>query len=135
MLSEVSRGSNTLTCEIHWTDSVTKLMFSCEAIQLKHPTAMIHRSKVPPPEAVRHGPEPVIWVTSLDPEPDLSLPVFSDRVSESVQRYWRHNEVTIFSTTRPYARHQEETEAVLTWTEKTVLTGECGFAKALEHIG
>jgi dedicator of cytokinesis protein 3 len=99
-------------------------MPSCEAIQLKHPTAMIHQSKIPPPEAVRHGPEPVIWVTSLVPEPDLSLPVFSDRVSDSVQRYWRHNEVTQFSTTRPYAKDRGETQAVLSWTEKTVLTGE-----------
>lgn len=104
--------------------AVVGLTSSCETIQLKHPTAMIHRSKIPPPEAIRHGLEPVIWVTSLVPEADLSSPVFSDKVAENVQNYRRWNNVKRFSSTRPYARDGGEAEAVLSWTEKTIITGE-----------
>lgn len=87
---------------------------------------MIHRSKVPPPESVRHGDEQVIWVTSLVPEPDTTLPMFHERVSENVQSYHRHNGVKRFSSVRPYARDRGEIDTVLTWTEKTVLTSERG---------
>jgi dedicator of cytokinesis protein 3 len=93
-------------------------------MQVKYPSSMIHRSKIPPPESVRHGDEPVIWVTSLAPEPDMSLPVFHERVSESVQSYHRHNGVKRFSSIRPYARERGEVDTVLTWTEKTIVTSE-----------
>ena len=90
---------------------------------------MIHRSKVPPPEAIRLGPESVIWVTSLVPEPDLSSPVFGENIAERVQDHWRNNAVKVFSSTRPYTKERAETEAVLTWTEKTVITSEITILK------
>lgn len=93
-------------------------------MQVKYPSAMIHRSKVPPPESVRHGDEQVIWITSLAPEPDLSLSVFRETVPESVQSYRRHNGITRFFSVRPYARERGELDTVLTWTEKTILTSE-----------
>ena len=83
---------------------------------------MIHRSKIPPPETVRHGDELVIWVTSAVPEPDLSQPVFAEGISENIQNHWKFNGIQRFSSQRPYVRG--ESNSVLTWTEKTILTSE-----------
>lgn len=91
-------------------------------MQVKYPSAMIHRSKIPPPESVRHGDEQVIWITSLTPEPDASLPVFRDAVPENVQSYYRYNGVKRFSSVRPYARDRGDVDTVLAWTEKTIVT-------------
>ena len=97
-------------------------MTSCETIQHKHPLASIHRSKLAPPEAVRNGEEEVIWITSVLPEPDLSQPVFADAVAANVQLYWRHNGIKTFSTQRPYLADPQETDPMMTWTDKTLLT-------------
>ncbi|WVR00207.1 hypothetical protein IAU59_007349 [Kwoniella sp. CBS 9459] len=96
----------------------------CDTLHLKHPSATLHRSKVPPPSSAREDTTQLIWVTPLTPEPDLTGPVFADTVPDNVQSYWRVNGVTPFSSARPYIRDASdmEGEAVLTWIEKTVLT-------------
>ncbi|WWD19564.1 hypothetical protein CI109_104025 [Kwoniella shandongensis] len=94
----------------------------CEALQAKFPTAHLHRSKIPPPESIRFSSKPVIWVTSVTPEPDLNKPVFGEGVDENIQSYWRWNGIREWGSVRPYMRDQAESEAVLTWTEKTILT-------------
>nr|XP_018260970.1 uncharacterized protein I303_06687 [Kwoniella dejecticola CBS 10117]OBR83128.1 hypothetical protein I303_06687 [Kwoniella dejecticola CBS 10117] len=94
----------------------------CDALQLKYPQATIHRSKIPPSTSIQQSTEPLIWVTPLAPEPDLTKPIFSDRVSENVSSYFRSHRIKDFSSFRPYMRDQNEHEVVLTWTEKTVLT-------------
>ncbi|WVQ67084.1 uncharacterized protein L199_005278 [Kwoniella botswanensis] len=94
----------------------------CDFLQLKHPQATLHRSKIPPPSSARESSEPLIWVTPLTPEPDLSKPIFSDGVAENVQSHWRYYDIREFSSLRPYMRDQDESEVVLTWTEKTVVT-------------
>lgn len=68
------------------------------------------------------GDEPVVWITPLQPEPDVSSPVFADSVSDAVQSYYKNNNVNRFSSTRPYQREKTDLDPVLTWTEKTVLT-------------
>ena len=99
---------------------------------------MIHRSKVAPSEQVRQGEEPVIWVSQVHPEPDATLPVLADHVSESVKAYWRVNEVQRFSCFRPYLR--ETTEKSLPWFEKTVITtseklpGPIGRSEVVEIV-
>lgn len=85
---------------------------------------MIHRSKIPPPESVRLGEEPVVWVTSVVPEPDLNVPALADGIAENVQNHWRYNNIKVFSSQRPYLRDTRESETVLSWMEKTVLTSE-----------
>ncbi|WVQ84302.1 hypothetical protein IAT38_006454 [Cryptococcus sp. DSM 104549] len=93
----------------------------CETIQLKYPHTSIHRSKIPPPDTIKNGTDPVIWITPVTPEPDLTRAVFGDEVSDNAQSYWRWNGVKRFSSVRPYLKDPTEREAVLTWTEKTVL--------------
>ncbi|OCF44595.1 hypothetical protein I317_01482 [Kwoniella heveanensis CBS 569] len=96
----------------------------CDVLHLKHPSATLHRSKVPPPKSAREEASLLIWVTPLTPEPDLNEPVFADTVPDNVQSYWRVNSVKTFSSSRPYLRDTSDMggEAVLTWIEKAILT-------------
>lgn len=94
----------------------------CETLQLKHPEAQIHRSKIPPSDMVRYGTEPVIWVTSVTPLPDLTKPVFRKGVTPQVQAYYRSNAVNKFESLRPYLVDPEEKDSVLQWMEKTTIT-------------
>jgi dedicator of cytokinesis protein 3 len=79
---------------------------------------------------LRSGPDQIIWVTSVNPEPDLSHRVFSNGVNENVQLYHRYNNIKTFSTLRPYkvlsasTRSEDENAGVMTWLEKTTLTCE-----------
>lgn len=105
---------------------------SCDALQLKYPDATLHRSKTQPAPPVRAGAEQFIWVTSVTPEPDLSKAMFTDGVNENVQHYYKHNAVHTFSSLRPYKVHspavneeEDDGSGVMTWLEKTTLTGEC----------
>jgi hypothetical protein len=70
------------------------------------------------------GEDPVIWVTPVIPESDLSITVLSDGVPENVQSYWRHNQIKSFLTLRPYMKDPNETNQMLIWTEKTVIESE-----------
>ncbi|TYJ58828.1 hypothetical protein B9479_000260 [Cryptococcus floricola] len=98
----------------------------CDKLQDKYRQATIHRSKIPPPESIKSGLDPVIWVMPLTPDPDLSKPIFSSQneahVPEPVQAYWLTNNIRRFSSMRPYLKDPGEREAVLTWTEKTIVT-------------
>lgn len=94
----------------------------CETLQAKHPDAQIHRSKIPPSDSARYGTEPVIWVTSVAPAPDIKHPVFRKGVNPHVQAYYRANAVNKFETMRPYNIDPEERESVLQWLEKTTIT-------------
>ncbi|EIW72245.1 hypothetical protein TREMEDRAFT_25841 [Tremella mesenterica DSM 1558] len=99
----------------------------CESIQHKYPNASIHRSKVSPSTTANEQ-GGVIWITPLTPEPDLSLPVFKDRVQGNVQAWHRYNGVNRFSSLRPFVpasqadEGDEGKEAVMTWMEKTIVT-------------
>jgi dedicator of cytokinesis protein 3 len=101
---------------------------SCDSLQLKYPEATLHRSKMQPSPPLRSGPDQIIWVTSVTPEPDLSQRMFADGVNENVQQYHRYNDIKTFSTLRPYkvlsssSGGTEESAGVMTWLEKTVLT-------------
>ncbi|ORX40680.1 hypothetical protein BD324DRAFT_654448 [Kockovaella imperatae] len=96
----------------------------CDEIQHKHPAAIIHRSKVPPPESDRDGEDQVIWITSVHPEPDPDHPALAEGVPESIQSYHKNNEIKTFSCLRPYSRAESVGEGVMTWIEKTWLTTE-----------
>jgi hypothetical protein len=84
-----------------------------------------------PSPPLRSGPDQIIWITSITPEPDLSQRVFGDGVHENVQRYYRYNNLKTFSSLRPYkvlsasTRAEDENGGVMTWLEKTTLTCEC----------
>lgn len=81
-----------------------------------------------PAPPLRAGPDQIIWVTSVTPEPDQSQPMFAAGVDENVQLYYRHNGINTFSTLRPYKVHspatvtEDDTTGVMTWLEKTTLT-------------
>lgn len=97
---------------------------SCNMLQSKYPQAAIHCSKIPPPGSIKRGANPVIWVTPVTPEPDLTKPVFGENVSNNVQSYWRWNGIKEFSGVRQYLKDPLESETALAWTEKTLLTSE-----------
>ncbi|KAK4687917.1 hypothetical protein P7C73_g2195, partial [Tremellales sp. Uapishka_1] len=94
----------------------------CESVQHKHPTATLYRSMVPPSEATRLSDESTIWITSVDPEPDMALPVFKDTVSDNVQAHWKHNRVNNFSGQRPFYIDGDMDSLTDLWVEKTILT-------------
>lgn len=94
----------------------------CDQMAAKHPDALIHRSKIPPTESVRYGTEPVIWITTVSPVPDLKQPVFAKGVNPNIQNYYKYNSINTFDTTRPYYMHPDEREPVLQWIEKTTVT-------------
>lgn len=99
-------------------------MLSCESIQVKFPRAVIHRSKIPPTaEAVEVG--DVVWVTSVQAEPDLAHPALRTGVHPNIQAYYRNNGIRRFVSFRPYVKDKRAGgEGVLTWTEKTTMIGE-----------
>ena len=70
---------------------------------------------------MRNGEDEVIWITPVVPEPDLSRLVFAESVAENVQSYWRCNGLRTCSSQRPYLADPQETDPVMTWTEKTTL--------------
>ncbi|KGB76967.2 cytoplasmic protein [Cryptococcus deuterogattii R265] len=94
----------------------------CNILQSKYPQAAIHCSKISPPESIKRGANPVIWVMPVTPEPDLIKPVFGENVSNNVQSYWRWNGIKKFSSVRQYLKDPLERETALAWTEKTLLT-------------
>jgi len=95
-------------------------------IQQKFSNATIYRSKVAPSESTRRGSHQVIWVTSVEPKPDLSQPIFSEivGVDENVQSWWRSNGIKRFTSDRPYLKDPGESEAVMSWIERTILSSE-----------
>ncbi|TXT11135.1 hypothetical protein VHUM_01886 [Vanrija humicola] len=94
----------------------------CEALQAKHPEAQVYKSKIPPSDTVRYGTEPVVWVTSVTPVPDLTKTVFRSGVEPAIQAYYKTSAVNQFETMRPYIVDPEEREPILQWLEKTTLT-------------
>jgi dedicator of cytokinesis protein 3 len=125
-LHAVSHGRNLPLCR---SLLCIRLTTSCDTIQVKHPTARLHRSMVAPSEALQNGEELVIWVTGLNPEPDLSKPALRvPTVSENVQSYWRHCDIDTFSCQRSYRSTAHdgtgENDILDLWIEKTILTGE-----------
>jgi len=126
-----NRGSSFRTCEspLPYQYEI-ELIVSCDVLQHKYPEATLHRSKMQPLPPLRSGPDQIIWVTSVNPEPDLSHRVFQNGVNENVQLYHRYNDIKSFSTLRPYkvlsasTRSEDENAGVMTWLEKTTLTCE-----------
>lgn len=54
----------------------------------------------------------------------MNVPALADGVAENVQNHWRYNNIKAFSSQRPYLRDTRESETVLSWMEKTILTSE-----------
>lgn len=104
------------------------MLSSCETIQHKFPNSSIYRSKIPPSESIRNGMDQVIWITSVEPRPDLAKPVFNEwlGMDDNVQSWWRHNGVKSFTSDRPYLKDAGETEAVMSWIERTIVISEPG---------
>jgi hypothetical protein len=140
-----SRGSGIPTCEWFSRDAVGTISCSflhqradgrtpcsCDQIHSKFPNASIHRSKIPPSSRMREEGD-IVWVTSVVPEQNPAHPALQEGVSANVRDYHRHNGVTTFSSMRPYMVDPTETDAVLTWTEKTILTGGWWSAKKISR--
>jgi hypothetical protein len=137
-ISYEANRSSFLICEPFLPNPISLLIGSCDVLQHKYPEATLHRSKMQPLPPLRSGPDQIIWVTSVNPEPDLSHRVFSNGVNENVQLYHRYNNIKTFSTLRPYkvlsasTRSEDESAGVMTWLEKTTLT--CKSKSSLNHV-
>lgn len=94
---------------------------------MKFPRSTIHRSKIAPtPELIESG--EIIWVTSVQPEPEASHPALRPEVDAGIQAYWRYNGIRKFSSSRPFVKDPKANgggggggAGILTWTDKTTL--------------
>jgi hypothetical protein len=75
----------------------------------------------------------IIWVTSVQPEAELSHPALRSGVEPGIQAYHRSNGIRRFSSLRPFLKDSSVMNGghggtgILTWTEKTTLISECSY--------
>lgn len=117
----------------------------------KHPGAQLLRTPGDPPVDIRFGTDQYIQCTSVAPEPDRSLPIFSNLdVPPAVRAYYEHRSVlavsfpirvylritlrsaiNLFSSSRPSTKGRDGLEE--SWIEKTYFTTEEAFPTVLRR--
>ncbi|CAE6444733.1 unnamed protein product [Rhizoctonia solani] len=108
----------------------------CERMLNKHPEATLLRTTTEPPDEVRFGTAQYIQCTAVTPEPDRTLPVFTNPdVPIAIRTYYEHSSLNQFSYTRRFIPegHPRSNDARDIWTEKTVLTTEEMFPTVLRR--
>ncbi|CUA66609.1 Dedicator of cytokinesis protein 3 [Rhizoctonia solani] len=102
----------------------------CERMLNKHPEATLLRTTTEPSDEIRFGTAQYIQCTAVTPEPDRTLPVFTNPdVPIAIRTYYEH------SYTRRFIPegHTRSNDARDVWTEKTVLTTEEMFPTVLRR--
>ncbi|KAI9221894.1 hypothetical protein BC828DRAFT_404514 [Blastocladiella britannica] len=113
-----------------------KLATFCERIQNKHPDSVLLKSNAAPGEETLTADGRFLQITTVVPEPDLSLPVFvkGDGVPEAVRSYFQFNDVRQFSVSRPMRKGPKTGNEFLDlWTEKTTYVTEDTFPHLLRR--
>ncbi|KAG9123502.1 hypothetical protein FRC07_014863 [Ceratobasidium sp. 392] len=109
----------------------------CERMLNKHPEATLLRTTSEPPDDVRHGSAQYIQCIAVTPEPDRTLPVFTNPdVPVTIRTYYEHSSLNQFSFVRrfvPEGHNGRSNDARDIWTEKTVLTTEEMFPTVLRR--
>ncbi|CAE6510579.1 unnamed protein product [Rhizoctonia solani] len=108
----------------------------CERMLNKHPEATLLRTTTEPPDEIRFGTAQYIQCTAVTPEPDRTLPVFTNPdVPIAIRTYYEHSSLNQFSYTRRFIPegHTRSNDARDVWTEKTVLTTEEMFPTVLRR--
>ncbi|CAE6455016.1 unnamed protein product [Rhizoctonia solani] len=106
----------------------------CERMLNKATTLL--RTTTEPPDEVRFGTAQYIQCTAVTPEPDRTLPVFTNPdVPIAIRTYYEHSSLNQFSYTRRFIPegHTRSNDARDVWTEKTVLTTEEMFPTVLRR--
>ena len=122
----------------------------CERMQNKHPNAHLWRSSAIPPLEIQTSEDRYLLITSVLPEPDRSLPIFTNpdvpgresivdekvafsefaeatgMLDPAIRTYYENNETRTFSYTRPLEKTErtlvETAPEICQYTEKTYLT-------------
>ncbi|ELU37716.1 cytoplasmic protein [Rhizoctonia solani AG-1 IA] len=99
-----------------------------------HPEATLLRTTTEPPDEIRFGTAQYIQCTAVTPEPDRTLPVFTNPdVPIAIRTYY--DSLNQFSFTRRFVPegHTRSNDTRDVWTEKTVLTTEEIFPTVLRR--
>ncbi|KAG8846100.1 hypothetical protein FRB96_002079 [Tulasnella sp. 330] len=113
-----------------------KLGAFCERMLNKHPGAQLLKVVGDPPDDVRFSSFQYLQCSSVSPEPDRSLTIFTNPdVPEPVRKYYEHRQVFLANCMRQISRdpNAETLEFKDSWTEKTFYTTEESFPTVLRR--
>ncbi|KZT27977.1 cytoplasmic protein [Neolentinus lepideus HHB14362 ss-1] len=105
----------------------------CERMLNKHPGAQLLKSMGDPPVDIRFGTDQYIQCTAVNPEPNRSLPVFTNPdVPVPVRTYYENSAIQIFSCSTPVVRQTRDGSDEV-WIEKTYFSTEESFPTVLRR--
>ncbi|KAL0956056.1 hypothetical protein HGRIS_002226 [Hohenbuehelia grisea] len=105
----------------------------CERMLNKHPGAHLLKTMGDPAVDIRYGSDQYIQCTAVTPEPNRSLPIFTNPdVPLSVRTYYEHSAINLFSCSRQLRKVARDGMEE-TWTEKTYFTTEEEFPTVLRR--
>ncbi|KAI0082009.1 cytoplasmic protein [Panus rudis PR-1116 ss-1] len=105
----------------------------CERMLNKHPGAQLLKTMGDPPVDIRFGNDQYIQCTAVTPEPDRSLPIFTNPdVPPQIRAYYEHSAINLFSYSRNIAKDGPDGSEE-GWVEKTYLTTEEAFPTVLRR--
>ncbi|KAI0268791.1 cytoplasmic protein [Gloeopeniophorella convolvens] len=105
----------------------------CERMLAKHAGAQLLRTLGDPPVDIRFGNDQYIQCSAITPEPDQTLPIFTNPdVPVAVRTYYEHCALNLFSSSRTVPKvDRDGSEEV--WIEKTYFTTEESFPTVLRR--
>ncbi|KDQ57741.1 hypothetical protein JAAARDRAFT_194025 [Jaapia argillacea MUCL 33604] len=105
----------------------------CERMLNKHPGAQLLKSMGDPPVDIRFGNDQYIQCTAVVPEPDRTLPIFTNPdVPIPVRSYYEHSAINLFSCSRSMVKLGRD-GLEERWVEKTYFTTEESFPTVLRR--
>ncbi|KAK0461408.1 uncharacterized protein EV420DRAFT_1619788 [Desarmillaria tabescens] len=105
----------------------------CERMLNKHSGAQLLKIIGDPPVDIRFGTDQYIQCTSVTPEPDRTLPVFTNPdVPTAVRVYYEHSAINLFSSSRQVKKLGRDGSDEI-WVEKTYFTTEETFPTVLRR--
>ncbi|TFK44595.1 cytoplasmic protein [Crucibulum laeve] len=105
----------------------------CERMLNKHPGAQLLKTAGDPPVDIRFGNDQYIQCTAVTPEPDRTLPIFTNPdVPLPVRTYYEHSAINLFSSSRQVKKTTRD-GGDETWLEKTYFTTEEAFPTVLRR--
>ncbi|KIM29799.1 hypothetical protein M408DRAFT_328621 [Serendipita vermifera MAFF 305830] len=109
----------------------------CERMISKHAGAQLLKSSIEPSAEIRFGTALYIQCTQVTPEPDRTLPIFTNPdVPQAVRSYYEHSAINLFSSSRSLTKdaiNDENPQFRDIWTEKTYFTTEESFPTVLRR--
>ncbi|KAG7446416.1 cytoplasmic protein [Guyanagaster necrorhizus] len=105
----------------------------CERMLNKHSGAQLLKIIGDPPVDIRFGTDQYIQCTAVTPEPDRTLPIFTNPdVPTAVREYYEHSAINFFSTSRQVKKLGRDGSDEV-WVEKTYFTTEETFPTVLRR--